>query len=93
LRRAQFDDLGKLEAIVDRVVEWDKSTTYNYEYRWINLHGLNALSIGLGEATANDKPLSMPQDQWPALAEKNRKEYLASLDAAIEQVTKARAMK
>lgn len=93
LRRAQFDNLDKLTAIVDRVVQWDKSTPYNYEYRWINLHGLNALSSGLGDASANDKPLSLPQEQWPALAEKNRMDYLASLDTAIAQITKARAVK
>jgi hypothetical protein len=28
--------------------------------------------------------------QWPALAAKNRQDYLASLDAAIDQITKAR---
>ena len=93
LRRAQFNDLMKLKDTIHKVVEWDRSTPYNYEYRWINLSGLNAISSGMGDAAADNKPLSLPKEQWPALAEKNRQDYLASLDAAIDQVTKARAAK
>lgn len=39
---------------------------------------------GLAVQTAKQKPLSLPADQWPDLARKNRADYLASLDEAIK---------
>ena len=93
LRRGQFNDMTKLKDTINKVLTWDRTTPYDYDYRWINLHGMNAISSGMGDAAADNKPLSLPKEQWPALAEKNRQDYLASLDAAIDQVTKARAAK
>jgi len=93
LRRAQFDDTKKLKNIVKKVVQWDKVTPYNYDYRWINLHGMNAMLRGMGNAASDNKPLSLPKEQWPSLAEKNRRDYLASLDVATDQIAKAKAVK
>jgi len=39
-----------LKGTIDRVLAWDDSTPYRYDYRWINLHGLNAIHSGLGGA-------------------------------------------
>jgi hypothetical protein len=91
LRRLQFDDLAKLKDIIHRVVQWDESTPYNYDYRWINLHGLDAIGSGLGNADATNKPLSLPRGEWDALAQKTRADYLGSLDAAIAAYDKQKA--
>lgn len=84
LRRAEFNDVTKLRQIIRKVVQWDESTPYNYEFRWINLSGMDAMQSGLGSANAKQKPLSLPADQWPDLARKNRADYLASLNEAIK---------
>lgn len=88
LRRSQFDDPVKLKDIIHRVVQWDERTPYNYDYRWINLHGMAAISSGLGNADAKSKPMSLPREEWAALATKTRAEYLGSLDTAIEAYKK-----
>ena len=83
LRRSEFDDLAKLRTIIHRVVQWDESTPYNYDYRWINLHGLDAIQSGLGNADATNKPLSLPREEWGALAQKTRASYVSGFDTAI----------
>jgi Rap1a immunity proteins len=91
LRRSQFDDAAKLKDIINRVVQWDESTPYNYDYRWINLHGLDAMRSGLGNADTTNKPLSLPREEWGGLAQKTRADYVGSLDAAIEAYEKQKA--
>jgi hypothetical protein len=91
LRRSQFDDPAKLRDIVHRVVRWDESTPYNYDYRWINLHGMNAMLSGMGNADVAKKPLSLPPDEWDALAQKTRTDYLGSLDSAIKTYEQQKA--
>ncbi|UWF51532.1 hypothetical protein NYP20_11420 [Pseudomonas sp. N3-W] len=88
LRRSQFDDPVKLKHVIHRVVQWDESTPYNYDYRWINLHGMGAIPSGLSNADAKNKPMSLPRKEWAALATKMRTEYLGSFDAAIEAYEK-----
>jgi WD40 repeat protein len=83
LRKAQFADVDKLRSIVQKVIQWDTTTPYNYEYRWINLHGLNAMRSGLGQSEANSEPLSLPQSTWTDLEKKNRDDYSRSVDSDI----------
>jgi hypothetical protein len=81
LRRSQFDDTTKLRAIIQRVVQWDSETPYNYDHRWINLHGLNALRSGSGDVANHS--LSLPREEWEMLSQKARADCLGSLDPAI----------
>lgn len=81
LLRAQFADLPKLRKIVSEVVRWDESTPYNYDQRWINLQG-----SGANAGTSASAPMSLPREEWPALAAKTRADYVTSLDAAIKQI-------
>ncbi|MQR01365.1 hypothetical protein [Glaciimonas soli] len=90
LRKKQFDDIPKLKNITARVLKWDEITPYNYDHRWISLHGMNAINSGLGNA-ASTAPLTVPRENWAALAQKNRDQYRASLDSAIDMVQKQRA--
>ena len=91
LRRSQFDDPAKLKDIIHRVMQWDESTPYNYDYRWINLHGMDAIRSSMGNADTTNRPLSLPREEWGVLAQKTRTDYLGSLNAAIEAYEKQTA--
>jgi WD40 repeat protein len=91
LRQAQFADDAKLQAILQQVIEWDRVTPYHYEYRWINLHGMNAMQSGLGHNQADTLALSEPESTWPALAKKNRDDYEAGLEKVIARMEQKKA--
>lgn len=66
----------KIETIVQQVVEWDRKTPYNYDHRWINLHGLAALSFPGEKTSTTSQPLSLPQSEWGAIREKTRVSFV-----------------
>lgn len=82
INQYMFQDPSKLLALVEKVVEWDRKTPIRYDHRWINLSGMDATTSALGNAS-NQAPLSLPEDQWSAIAEKTRTDYLAGLRAAL----------
>ena len=86
INKYAFGDLAKLEALVPKVVEWDRKTPHNYDHRWINLHGMEAMMSGLsGDKNAERKPLSLPNEQWDKIAEDTRKGYLKDFKDLIAQ--------
>jgi tetratricopeptide (TPR) repeat protein len=87
LRQKQFDNLPKLKEIVEQVFTWDQATPYNYDRRWISLHGMRAINSGLGAADSG-APLTVPREMWGELARKNRENYRRSLDSAIDMALK-----
>lgn len=90
LIKKQFDDIPKLNNIIDRVLKWDKATAYNYDHRWISLHGMNAINSGLENAVPAGS-LTVPRDTWDALAKQNRDQYRKSFDDAVIMLQKQRA--
>jgi hypothetical protein len=78
INRYAFTDPAGLRTVVERVVEWDRTTPHEYDHRWINLHGMGAFT-GSG-------PLSRPAAEWPAIAERTRAEYLRGLDEALGRI-------
>ncbi len=92
LIKTQFADIPRLKDTIDRVLKWDETTPYNYDHRWISLHGMNAINNGLGNPGPSG-PLTVPRDSWDALAKTNRDQYRKSLDEAIDMVQKQRAAK
>ncbi|KMQ52283.1 hypothetical protein CHISP_0550 [Chitinispirillum alkaliphilum] len=83
-----FQDLDKLERIVDQVMEIDRIVPYNYDHRWINLHGMEAVNMLLNDdsETAEEPVLSLPQEQWEEIWEKTRDEYLSDFREGIKQL-------
>ncbi len=81
-----FKDLAKLEALIPMIVELDRKTPHNYDHRWINLHGMDAVISGLSEKPPNldQQPLSIPEDQWESTAETTRSDYLAGFQEAMK---------
>ena len=84
INRYAFQNPAKLEALIERVVKWDRDTPHNYDQRWINLSGMGATTSAMGNA-ADASPLSLPEAQWAAIAEKTRTDYMAGLREALKQ--------
>lgn len=87
-----FQDISKLEALIPRVVDWDRKTPHKYDQRWINLHGMNAVLASLEAKKSDDQQpsLSLPSENWEAIAEKTRSEYLSGFKEAMAQVKSRR---
>jgi hypothetical protein len=83
INKHAMQDLAKLEALVERVVAWDRRTPHRYDHRWINLHGMGAILSA--KEGAKPAPLSLPEQDWPAIADKTRQDYLSGLRKAIER--------
>jgi hypothetical protein len=86
INRYSFKNIAKLEELVPRVVEWDRKTPHNYDHRWINLHGMEAIISGLGGDSSGGQALRLPQDQWDSIAEATRNTYLNGFRMAMREV-------
>ena len=84
INKYTFRDLDKLEALVLKVLEWDRTTHHNYDHRWINLHGMDAMRSSLLIEQENPQPLSLPEDRWEAIAETTRTKYLEDFKKVVE---------
>ncbi len=80
-----LEDVPKLEALIARVVEWDRRTPHRYDHRWINLHGMRATMSGLGGTPGASTALSAPDEEWEKIAEKTRTDYLNRFRQALAQ--------
>jgi hypothetical protein len=86
LIKEQFKDLDCFRSLVVKAIEWDRTTPHDYDHRWINLHGMGAMMSGLDDGADKDRrpvETSLPEEQWPAIAEQTQKEYLRELDEVI----------
>jgi hypothetical protein len=88
INQYMFKDLPKLKALIPRVVEWDRTTPYNYDHRWINLHGIGVMEED-GKGGKKTTP-SAPREQWAKIAEETRAAYLQQFEKAMELVQKQR---
>ena len=79
-----FQDIPKLEKLIPKIVAWDREIPHSYDHRWINLHGMNAMMSALGTVTT-PTALSLPKEQWDAIAEKTRVDYLSGFQEAMAQ--------
>ena len=83
-----FQNIPELEELIPKVVEWERKTPYNYDRRWINLHGMDAMMSGLGAQSkdTSQASLSYPKDKWNEIAEKTRTDYLSDFRQAMTQM-------
>jgi len=77
-----FKDIPKLTNTVEHVLAWEEKTPYDYDRRWINLHGMKAI---IGDTNA---PLSVPREQWEAIRKTTRDEYRFEFYEALAEVQK-----
>ena len=66
----------KIVPFTEKVLKFDRETPYDYDQRYINLHGM--------EAFTGSEGLSLPKKEWPALLKKVRADIL---DAARSTAT------
>lgn len=90
INQYMFQDLPKLEALIPRVVEWDRKTPHHYDHRWINLSGMSAVLASGGQGASSTAPLSHPEEQWDKIAQRTRQDYLAGFREAMEMAKKGR---
>lgn len=86
INKYMFKDFAKLEALIPKVVDWDRKTPHDYDHRWINLHGMAAMIESLDSTAGKPQPLSLPRAQWNAIAEKTRTEYVAGFRQAAAKM-------
>jgi hypothetical protein len=77
INQYSFTNLSLLTNTVERMVAWEEKTPCHYDRRWINLHGMNAMT---GETNS---ALSAPQEQWEAIRKRTRDDYAAEFHNAL----------
>ncbi len=74
INKYAFQDIHKLESTVIRVVDFVKANEENYDHRWINLHGMDALSVSFGDKTEKID-LSQPEKKWAKIKQHTVDDY------------------
>jgi hypothetical protein len=69
INQYSFTNRSLLTNTLERVIAWEEKTPCHYDRRWINLHGMNAMT---GETNS---ALSVPQEQWEAIRKRTRDDY------------------
>lgn len=74
INKYAFQDIDKLEKIVNKVVSFVRLNNENYDNRWINLHGMWAVQAGLSDEPET-RELSKPKVEWEAIKKKTIDDY------------------
>jgi hypothetical protein len=74
INKYAFQDIDKLKKTVTKVVDFVRTNEENYDHRWINLHGMDAVLSGMDEITEK-KELSQPIDKWKEIKKKTLDDY------------------
>jgi len=74
INKYAFQDIDKLEIIVKKIVDFVRANEENYDQRWINLHGMDAVLASMDD-NAEKKELSQPKDKWAEIKKKNIDDY------------------
>lgn len=82
INRYMFQDLGKLESTVKRVVDFVRSHDETYDHRWINLHGMWAITSGM-KNEPETRELSRPRSEWADIKKNTVDEYYQGFVDAI----------
>jgi hypothetical protein len=77
INQYSFRNMSLLTNTVERVLAWEEKTPCRYDRRWINLHGMAAMT---GDTNA---PLSAPKEQWEIIRKQTREEYRSEFHAAL----------
>ena len=74
INKYSFQDIDKLEKTVNKVVDFVRSNEENYDHRWINLHGMDAVLAGMNDK-GKKKELSQPKKKWAEIKKKTIDDY------------------
>lgn len=84
-----FEDLKKLETTVNNVVAFVKNNEEDYDHRWINLHGMAAMTKSLAEKEgksgemSEDAAMTKPKNEWPAIKQETINTYYKGFQEAL----------
>ena len=91
INQYMFKDTARLQALIPKVVDWDRKTPHDYDHRWINLHGMAAMIESLDSPSGKPQAMSLPRAQWDGIAEKTRTDYVEGLRQALALAEKRHA--
>lgn len=74
INKYAFQDINKLEKTVTKVVDFVRANEENYDHRWINLRGMDAVLAGMDD-NAEKKELSQPKEKWSEIKKKTVDDY------------------
>ncbi|MBL7790619.1 MAG: hypothetical protein JNL75_12390 [Chitinophagales bacterium] len=86
-----FKDINKLKETVKSVVSFVRSNEENYDPRWMNLHGMDAINASLDKEDnkkTKQKELSQPKAEWKAIKEKTINDYFADFQEFLKSLKK-----
>ena len=63
INKYAFQDIDKLEKTVTNVVDFVRANEESYDHRWINLHGMDAISSSMDDKSEKNE-LSQPKKKW-----------------------------
>jgi hypothetical protein len=94
INQYMMKNISTLEKLIPKVIEWDAKTPHKYDHRWINLHGMGAVTASFDKTKfeAEIMIFSMPEAQWTAIASQTRADYLASFKLAMAEVKGQKAI-
>jgi hypothetical protein len=78
------EHLLTMEPLVKKVIQWDTITPHDYDHRWINLHGMAAFGFD-DDGKEKAQPLSLPESEWEAIADKTRSDYLKQFQEVVAE--------
>ncbi len=79
INKHAFKDIETLKNIVENVVIYVRKNDEDYDHRWINLHGMDAMIGSLEGAkdvvVSEKKQMSQPKEKWAEIKEKTIDDY------------------
>jgi hypothetical protein len=80
-----FKNLDSLEKTIGRVVDFVRNNKEEYDQRWLNLSGMGAFDTTSTPADGQ-KPLSLPESEWPAIKAKTVDTYYSDFKDALAKM-------
>jgi hypothetical protein len=85
INQYSFKNIPLLTNTVERVLAWEENTPCHYDRRWINLHGMTAMT---GDTNSL---LSAPKEQWETIRKSTRDEYRSEFQKALAEFSKRKS--
>lgn len=82
-----FDNVSFLENTVKNVVSFVKENNENYDHRWLNLHGMQAILTSMGEKTEKTE-LSKPREEWDKIKQATIDDFFSGFSTYLKSLKK-----
>jgi len=87
INKYAFTHLDSLEKMIPLVIAFVRANGEQYDQRWINLSGMDAMSASL-DGKAGHKSLSVDLSKWPAIKTKTVDTFYSDFKEAIANLKK-----